>query len=468
MLKFFFLLAGFLSLFTHAEEAQQAANSATIDTPTVDATPSQAVTNAVPEVISPSSFVTDTSVTTSENEIKDKETKKDDKEGKVVVEKDAKDGEVQEKGAVDAQAEKNAVEPSLSSTSSSDSTNEVVRSAEAPSTTTTTTSEKVDNEDVVTNSASAPTIEAQAEVSSVPRALQGEDASSSEPSVAATAVDPPSSSSSSSSTPSDDKDRTAPENKNPPLSHLDDDYYGLLQNPADHLDRAAFQPSHTFVLSLDPGETLLLFEDVANMNVGKVVRGSWFITNGNDVKVTVSESSQGSVLYSSSSPLEQEQKKEGSFRFSIPRAGKLTISLENPSSSPCIVSFAWLLGADDDDPFVGKRSLGRQGGGEKEGGGLASKNNKGEDGTENNDATSFTQSMLKRVSTLHKDIDDVTSLQQFADVRFARHLETVESNKRRLLWWTVAETIVILLSSALHVIVVQHVFDYKIFKKAFV
>lgn len=466
MLKFFFLFAGFLSLFTYAEEAQQAANSATIDTPSVDASPSQAVTNAVPEVISPSSSVTDTSVTTNENEIKEKETKKDDKEEKVVVEKDAKDGEVQEKGAVDTQAEKNAEEPSLSSTSSSDATNEVVRSAEAPSTTTTTTSEKVNNEDVVTNSASAPTIEAQAEVSSVPRALQGEDASSSEPSVAATAVDPPSSSSS--STPSDDKDRTAQENNNPPLSHLDDDYYGLLQNPADHLDRAAFQPSHTFVLSLDPSETLLLFEDVANMNVGKVVRGSWFITNGNDVKVTVSESSQGSVLYSSSSPLEQEQKKEGSFRFSIPRAGKLTISLENPSSSPCIVSFAWLLGADDDDPFVGKRSLGRQGGGDKEGGGLSSKNNKGEDGTENNDATSFTQSMLKRVSTLHKDIDDVTSLQQFADVRFARHLETVESNKRRLLWWTVAETIVILLSSALHVIVVQHVFDYKIFKKAFV
>jgi hypothetical protein len=459
MIKFFFLFAGFLSLFTHADEAQQAANSATIDTPTVDASPSQAVTNAVPEVISPSSSVTDTSVTTSENEIKEKETKEGDKEeNNIVVEKDTKEGEVQEKGAVDTQAEKNA-EPSLSS--SSDSTN--VNSAEAPST---KTSEKVNNEDVVTNSASAPTIEAQAEASSVPRALQGEDASSSEPSVAATAVDPPSSSSS--STPSDDKDRTAPENNNPPLSHLDDDYYGLLQNPADHLDRAAFQPSHTFVLSLDPGETLLLFEDVANMNVGKVVRGSWFLTNGNDVKVTVSESSQGSVLYSSSSPLEQEQKKEGSFRFSIPRAGKLTISLENPSSSPCIVSFAWLLGADDDDPFVGKRSLGRQGGGEKEGGGLASKNNKGEDGTENNDATSFTQSMLKRVSTLHKDIDDVTSLQQFADVRFARHLETVESNKRRLLWWTVAETIVILLSSALHVIVVQHVFDYKIFKKAFV
>jgi hypothetical protein len=397
------------------------------------------------------------------DEIKEKETKEGEKEeNNVVVEKDTKEGGVQEKGAVDTQTEKNAEEPSLSS--SCDSSNEVVRSAEAPST---KTSEKVNNEDVVTNSASAPTIEAQAEASSVPRALQGEDASSSEPRVAAAVADPPSSSSS--STPSDDKDRTAPENNNPPLSHLDDDYYGLLQNPADHLDRAAFQPSHTFVLSLDPGETLLLFEDVANMNVGKVVRGSWFLTNGNDVKVTVSESSQGSVLYSSSSPLEQEQKKEGSFRFSIPRAGKLTISLENPSSSPCIVSFAWLLGADDDDPFVGKRSLGRQGRGEKEGGGgLSAKNNKGEDGTENNDATSFTQSMLKRVSTLHKDIDDVTSLQQFADVRFARHLETVESNKRRLLWWTVAETVVILLSSALHVIVVQHVFDYKIFKKAFV
>jgi hypothetical protein len=76
--------------------------------------------------------------------------------------------------------------------------------------------------------------------------------------------------------------------------------------------------------------------------------------------------------------------------------------------------------------------------------------------------------MLKKVSTLHKDIDDVISLQQFADVRFARHLDTVESNKRRLLWWTVTETIVILVSSALHVIVVQHVFDYRGFKRAFV
>jgi hypothetical protein len=113
---------------------------------------------------------------------------------------------------------------------------------------------------------------------------------------------------------------------------------------------------------------------------------------------------------------------------------------------------------------VGKRTAAaRQGGGEKEGGGLPSK-----DGTDNNDANAFTQSMLKRVSTLHKDIDDVTSLQQFADVRFARHLDTVESNKRRLLWWTVAETIVILVSSALHVVVVQHVFDYKGFKRAFV
>ena len=80
----------------------------------------------------------------------------------------------------------------------------------------------------------------------------------------------------------------------------DDDYYGLLQNPADHLDRAAFQPSHTFVLSIEPGETMSLFEDVANIQVGKVVRGSWFVTNG-DIKVTISESSKGSILYSSSS-----------------------------------------------------------------------------------------------------------------------------------------------------------------------
>jgi hypothetical protein len=248
----------------------------------------------------------------------------------------------------------------------------------------------------------------------------------------------------------------------------DDDYYGLLQNPADHLDRAAFQPSHTFVLSIEPGETMSLFEDVANIQVGKVVRGSWFVTNG-DIKVTISESSKGSILYSSSSDStngDSEQQKEGSFRFVIPRPGKLTISLENPSPSLRAVSFAWLLGSDDDDPFVAKRSARdglqerfderKEGGG----GGVLIGNEK--------DVNSFTQSMLKKVSTLHKDIDDVISLQQFADVRFARHLDTVESNKRRLLWWTITETIVILVSSALHVIVVQHVFDYRGFKRAFV
>jgi len=251
----------------------------------------------------------------------------------------------------------------------------------------------------------------------------------------------------------------------------DDDYYGLLQNPVDHLDRAAFQPSHTFVLSIDPGETMSLYEDVANINVGKVVRGSWFVTNG-DIKVTISESSQGSILYSSSSDSTNgdiEQQKEGSFRFVIPRPGKLTILLENPSPSLRAVSFAWLLGSDDDDPYVAKRSARdgirerfdeRKGGG-GEGGGVFSGGNE-------KDANSFTQSMLKKVSTLHKDIDDVISLQQFADVRFARHLDTVESNKRRLLWWTITETIVILVSSALHVIVVQHVFDYRGFKRAFV
>lgn len=350
---------------------------------------------------------------------------------------------------------------STETVSESTQTNEIVKSAEAL-----TNNEKTKTETnaVATNPETSP----QTIPESIPETLSS--LPSNDESITKTEkIETPSTSSSSEPNTEPQFDDTNPPKETQQTQPLpDDDYYGLLQNPADHLDRAAFQPSHTFVLSIEPGETMSLFEDVVNIQVGKVVRGSWFVTNG-DIKVTISESSQGSILYSSSSDStngDSEQQKEGSFRFVIPRPGKLTISLENPSPSLRAVSFAWLLGSDDDDPFVAKRSARdglqerfderKEGGG----GGVLIGNEK--------DVNSFTQSMLKKVSTLHKDIDDVISLQQFADVRFARHLDTVESNKRRLLWWTVTETIVILVSSALHVIVVQHVFDYRGFKRAFV
>jgi hypothetical protein len=44
----------------------------------------------------------------------------------------------------------------------------------------------------------------------------------------------------------------------------------MNENPADHLDAAAFQPSHTFSVEILPGTVLELFEDIKGEDVGKV------------------------------------------------------------------------------------------------------------------------------------------------------------------------------------------------------
>jgi hypothetical protein len=150
----------------------------------------------------------------------------------------------------------------------------------------------------------------------------------------------------------------------------------------------------------------------------------------------------------------EEPASEGSFRFVVPRAGVVRIALTNPSESDArTVSFAWLMGRDRDDPYTARGGA-REGGG---GGGFGGGGDGGDGGDDN--ATAYMVQMLRRVSTLHKDIDDVTAVQQFADVRFARHLNTVESNKRRLFGWTLAETVVVVLSAVLQVLVVRS-FDY--------
>jgi hypothetical protein len=425
------------------------------------ASPSVAATLVDPSsVAAPSSQVAVNTEATEETHSSTTTTEEQEKEK--TLQNNVNENTNDDKSLNENKMETEETKSSTETVSENTQTNEIVKSAEAL-----TNNEKTKTETnaVATNPETSP----QTIPESIPETLSS--LPSNDESITKTEkIETPSTSSSSepNTEPEPQIDNTNPPKETQQTQPLpDDDYYGLLQNPADHLDRAAFQPSHTFVLSIEPGETMSLFEDVANIQVGKVVRGSWFVTNG-DIKVTISESSQGSILYSSSSDSTNgdSEQKEGSFRFVIPRPGKLTISLENPSPSLRAVSFAWLLGSDDDDPFVAKRSARdglqerfderKEGGG----GGVLIGNEK--------DVNSFTQSMLKKVSTLHKDIDDVISLQQFADVRFARHLDTVESNKRRLLWWTVTETIVILVSSALHVIVVQHVFDYRGFKRAFV
>ena len=45
---------------------------------------------------------------------------------------------------------------------------------------------------------------------------------------------------------------------------------GMNENPADHLDAAAFQPSHTLSFEIAAGSVFEFFEDVKEEDVGKV------------------------------------------------------------------------------------------------------------------------------------------------------------------------------------------------------
>jgi hypothetical protein len=261
-----------------------------------------------------------------------------------------------------------------------------------------------------------------------------------------------------------------------------DDYYGLNQNPADHLDRAAFQPSHILAFELSGGEMAEFFEDVSEAQVGTVVRGDWFVTSGDELNLqVVVHDPSGDRLYAEGPTTEVTDEagytysrpaSEGSFRFATARAGTHRVTLFNPSaSSPRTVTFAWLVGKDDDDPFAARfaRGAGRGGKGEGEGDGRGEEEEEDGDGGEaggpssprGGNLTSVVLGMMRRVSRIHKKIDDLTAVQQFADVRFGRHHQTVESTNRRVAWWTAGETVTIILAAYLHYVLVKRI-DYSL------
>ena len=68
--------------------------------------------------------------------------------------------------------------------------------------------------------------------------------------------------------------------------------------------------------------------------------------------------------------------------------------------------------------------------------------------------------MMGRVSTLHKSLDELSSLQQYADVRFKRHLSTAVSTHGRVVRYTLVETAAIVLVAILQVLVLRR-FDIR-------
>jgi len=224
-----------------------------------------------------------------------------------------------------------------------------------------------------------------------------------------------------------------------------DDYYGLNINHAYHLDPQAFQPSHTLEFVIQPGTTELLFEDLGPAEVGKVVRGDWYVTSGDVLNARVSIYEPGGATVYSEGPEnadwdgedpERAFVSEGSFKFVAQRAGTYKIELENPSSSyERSVAFAWLVGRDDDDPFVVKEDAAKAGAG--------------------GNVTSAVYSLKKQASHLHKKIDELVAMVQYADVRFKRHHDTVESTNSRVFRYTLVETAAVLGSMLLSILFVR-------------
>jgi hypothetical protein len=235
-----------------------------------------------------------------------------------------------------------------------------------------------------------------------------------------------------------------------------EDYYGLQLNPADHIEAAAFQPSHILSLEIEAGGSAVFYEDVPAGEARRVVRGDWFVTSGDALDLQVSIAApDGSSMYREGPTRDtvrfgyeaQEPASEGSFKFVTPSPGTYVITLVNPSfQTSRTVTFAWLLGRDDDDPFAGSRS---GGGGNAAGAELA--------GTS---AEAYARAMLARVSRLHQRIDEVYALQQYADVRFKRHMQTALSTRWRVLAGTVVETVVVVGLSLLQVFTIRR-FDLR-------
>jgi hypothetical protein len=109
-------------------------------------------------------------------------------------------------------------------------------------------------------------------------------------------------------------------------------------------------------------------------------------------------------------------------------------------------------GRDDDDPYAG---------GEYDEEEEAAHWNADGSWAGPRNATATVRSMKSRVSSLHKRIDELVALLQYADVRFKRHLQTAESTARRVVRGTLIETAVIIGVGILQVAIIRR-FDFKV------
>ena len=148
-----------------------------------------------------------------------------------------------------------------------------------------------------------------------------------------------------------------------------------------------------------------------------------------------------------------EAASEGSFRIYAEAQGVYAIRVTNPSpSSTRTLSFAWLLGKDDDDPYNGD--------GDVDDGYWELNPASGVDEWRPRNATAYIKAIAARASSIHQKLDSLAALQAYADVRYARHLRTAESTRNRVGVWALAEAAASLIAAALSVVLIRR-FDFK-------
>ncbi|RYE84060.1 MAG: emp24/gp25L/p24 family protein, partial [Methanosarcinales archaeon] len=222
---------------------------------------------------------------------------------------------------------------------------------------------------------------------------------------------------------------------------------GATVHHVDH--RAAFQPSHILDFRLEPGQTQQFFEEIDQETVGRVIRGDWFVTEGDVFSLKVEILSPSGVAVYAEGPLEEIETngvtekrpmEQGSFKFVARDVGTYTVNIVNPSSSYSrAVAFAWLVGRDDDDPVVGQLLDGDH----------------EFMGAEPSVRGAFIN-VLAQSSRVHKRLDEVSAMLEYADVRYKRHMATVQSTLARLNWYTAIEMLLTIAAAVTQVLFVRN------------
>jgi hypothetical protein len=210
-----------------------------------------------------------------------------------------------------------------------------------------------------------------------------------------------------------------------------------------------------------------------------------FVTSGEELALRVAVlAPDGNDVYDEG-PLDENGNAvdAGAFRFVLPRPGTYTIRFTNPSPDDTrTVTFAWLMGKDEDDPYTRdmlegerggdamRRAAARAGGPNPTALPRAGPPNSGEGGAppiadlstpDKVTAVTYVKAMLRRLSRLHKRLDALNAQLQYADVKFARHLGLATGTGRKVNLWSAAETATVVLAAALQLWVVRG-FQFKL------